>query len=73
MAITKPIKNRIQALKAEYDILRKGKDSLLVIIDEAEVPESVYNSNAIENSTLTLKGDREDSLRYGSRSGRFFA
>lgn len=55
MAITKPIKERIQALKAEYDILRKGKDSLLVMIDEAEVPESVYNSNAIENSTLTLK------------------
>ena len=55
MAITKPIKDRIQALKAEYDILRKGKDSLLVMIDEAEVPESVYNSNAIENSTLTLK------------------
>ena len=55
MAITKPIKDRVQALKAEYDILRKGKDSLLVMIDEAEVPESVYNSNAIENSTLTLK------------------
>ncbi len=55
MAITKPIKDRIQALKAEYDRLRKGKDSLLVMIDEAEVPESVYNSNAIENSTLTLK------------------
>jgi len=55
MAITKPIKERIQALKAEYDILRKGKDSLLVMIDEAEVPESVYNSNAIENSMLTLK------------------
>lgn len=55
MAITKPIKDRIQVLKAEYDTLRKGKDSLLVIIDEAEAPESVYNSNAIENSTLTLK------------------
>ena len=55
MATTKPIKNRIQALKAEFDTLRKGKDSLSVMIDEAEVPESVYNSNAIENSTLTLK------------------
>ncbi len=55
MAITKPIKDRIQALKAQYDVLRKGKDSLLVMIDEAEVPEGVYNSNAIENSTLTLK------------------
>mgnify|MGYP001564574620 CR=1 FL=1 len=55
MAITKPIKDRIQALKAEYDTLRKGKDSLLVMIDEAEMPEGVYNSNAIENSTLTLR------------------
>lgn len=55
MAITKPIKGRITALKSEYDTLRKGKESLLVMIDEAEAPESVYNSNAIENSTLTLK------------------
>src|SRR5665213_3533525 len=55
MAITKPIKEKISELKAEFDALRKGKDSLLSIIDEAEVPESVYNSNAIENSTLSLK------------------
>ena len=55
MATTKPIKERIKALKAEYDILQKGKESLLAMIDEAEIPESVYNSNAIENSTLTLK------------------
>lgn len=55
MPTTNPIKKRIQALKSEYDILCKGKESLLVMIDEAEVPENVYNSNAIENSTLTLK------------------
>jgi Fic family protein len=55
MPIQKPIKNRIQELKVEYDTLRKGKESLLSILDEAEAPESVYNSNAIENSTLTLK------------------
>ena len=55
MAITNPFKKRIQSLKEEFDILRKGKESLLVIIDESEIPESVYNSNAIENSTLTLK------------------
>jgi len=55
MATTKPIKERIKVLKSEFDTLRKGKDSLLIMIDEAEVPESVYNSNAIENSTLTLK------------------
>ncbi len=55
MPITNPIKKRIQALKSEYDKLRKDKESLLVLIDEAEIPESVYNSNAIENSTLTLR------------------
>jgi len=55
MATTKPIKDTIKALKSEFDILSQGKDSLLLMIDEAEIPESVYNSNAIENSTLTLK------------------
>lgn len=54
VAINNPTKKRIKDLKGEYDILRKGKDSLLTIVDEAEVPEAVYNSNAIENSTLTL-------------------
>lgn len=55
MAATRPVRERIKALKEEYDRLRVGKESLLRMIDEAEVPESVYNSNAIENSTLTLK------------------
>src|SRR3989338_2673908 len=55
MATTKPIKNKIQSLKTKFDILRKGRESLLVMVDEAEVAEAVYNSNAIENSTLTLK------------------
>jgi len=31
-----------------------GKEALLTMLDEAEVPEQVYNSNAIENSTLSL-------------------
>jgi Fic family protein len=55
MATTNPVKEKIKVLKAEYDHLRPGKESLLKIIDEAELPESVFNSNAIENSTLTLK------------------
>lgn len=55
MAIATTAKKRIQALKNEYTLLREGKESLLDLIDEAEIPESVYNSNAIENSTLTLK------------------
>ena len=55
MATINPIKSQIRTLKTEYDRLRKGKESLLKIIDESELPESVFNSNAIENSTLTLK------------------
>jgi Fic family protein len=55
MPITNPIKDKIKALKTEYDKLRMGKESLLTIIDESELSESVFNSNAIENSTLTLK------------------
>ena len=55
MAITKPIITRLQNLKTEYETLKKDKESLLVMVDEAEVAEAVYNSNAIENSTLTLK------------------
>jgi Fic family protein len=55
MATTNPVKNRIKSLKIDYDRLRRGKESLLTIIDESELSESVFNSNAIENSTLTLK------------------
>jgi Uncharacterized conserved protein len=55
MTTTIPIKNKIKVLKTEYDRLRVGKKSLLKIIDESELSESVFNSNAIENSTLTLK------------------
>ena len=54
MATTGPTRDRIKALKREYDALRRGKESLLSMIDEVEIAESVYNSNAIENSTLTL-------------------
>lgn len=55
MATNNPNKKRIQELKTEFDALRVGKESLLTVLDDAEIPESVYNSNAIENSTLTLK------------------
>jgi len=49
------IRNKIKILRETYETLCKGKESLLRIIDDAELPENVYNSNAIENSTLTLK------------------
>ena len=47
MATGSAVKTYIAQLKKSYDTLRKGKDALLAIIDEADVPESVYNSNAI--------------------------
>lgn len=55
MATTRPLRDRLRTLKAEYDRLRKGKEALLTMIDASELSESVFNSNAIENSTLTLK------------------
>ena len=46
---------KIQALKLAYEQLRGKHDDLLKMIAESELPEMVYNSNAIENSSLTLK------------------
>ena len=47
-------KNKISVLKRRYDKLKQNKEKLLDLIDENEIAEAVYNSNAIENSTLTL-------------------
>lgn len=47
-------RGKIKQLKKEFEHLKAGKESLLAMIDETEIPELVYNSNAIENSTLTL-------------------
>lgn len=54
MALSSEIKQKIDALKGEYDSFKKGKESLLDIVFEAELPESVSNSNAIEGSTLSI-------------------
>jgi Fic family protein len=48
-------KDKINKLKLEYEQLRNIHNDLLKMIAESELPEMVYNSNAIENSTLTLK------------------
>ncbi|MBM3231334.1 Fic family protein [Candidatus Peregrinibacteria bacterium] len=55
MATPQPFRERLTTLKAEYDACRQGKESLLALIDTSELSESVFNSNAIENSTLTLR------------------
>jgi Fic family protein len=48
-------KEKIETLISEYKTLAKGNDKLLKEIAIAEIPEMVYNSNAIENSTLSLE------------------
>jgi Fic family protein len=48
------LKSRLLHAKQDYDTQKLGKKALISLINEAEVAESVYNSNAIENSTLTL-------------------
>jgi Fic family protein len=46
---------QIQDLREKYYKSIVGKESLIKLIDETEITEQVYNSNAIENSTLTLE------------------
>ncbi len=46
---------KIQNLRERYFNSLKNKDSLINIISETETAEQVYNSNAIENSTLSLE------------------
>lgn len=58
-------KSKIEALQRQYAELSKGNENLLKDIAIAEIPEMVYNSNAIENSTLTLE-DTEKILSGGT-------
>ena len=63
--INQTTKDKIQALHLQYLNLAKGNKSVLKEITLAEIPELVYNSNAIENSTLSLE-DTEKILAGGS-------
>ena len=63
--INQTTKDKIEALHQQYIILAKGNESFLKEITLAEIAEMVYNSNAIENSTLTLE-DTEKILSGGS-------
>ncbi|MEK7495230.1 MAG: Fic family protein [Patescibacteria group bacterium] len=47
--------SKIQSLRERYYKALAGKEALMTLISEAEVVEQVYNSNAIEHSTLTLE------------------
>ncbi|HAI73826.1 MAG TPA: cell filamentation protein Fic [Candidatus Moranbacteria bacterium] len=55
MAKTLSAYNKINSLRERYYKASIGKDALIQLIAETEVAEQVYNSNAIENSTLTLE------------------
>lgn len=63
--INQTTKDKIQVLHRQYLNLSEGNESVLMEITLAEIPEMVYNSNAIENSTLTLE-DTEKILSGGS-------
>lgn len=47
--------DKIQILRARFVRAVATKRELIKLINEAEISEFVYNSNAIENSTLTLE------------------
>jgi len=53
--IYQPIRDKIEHLQKQYKELSKENEELLKEITLSEIPELVYNSNAIENSTLTLE------------------
>lgn len=55
MKLTVTYQDRLAPLRDQFLALQKTKQSLVILLDEAELVEGVYNSNAIENSTLTLK------------------
>jgi len=65
--INQTTKEKIEALHLHYINVAKGNEALLKEIALAEIAEMVYNSNAIENSTLTLE-DTEKILLGGSLS-----
>lgn len=47
--------NTINRLRERYYTASPGNQALIKLLSEAEVAEQVYNSNAIENSTLSLE------------------
>lgn len=55
MAKISAIFNKINMLRERYYKASISKDALILLMSEAEIAEQVYNSNAIENSALTLE------------------
>jgi Fic family protein len=67
--INQTTKDKIEALYQQYQLLAKNHGAVLKEITLAEIPELVYNSNAIENSTLSLE-DTERILSGGQLAGK---
>src|SRR5665647_10708 len=55
MSKTLSIYKKISILRERYYAASVGKQSLHKLLSETEVAEQVYNSNAIESSTLSLE------------------
>ncbi len=53
--INQVTKDKVELLHQQYIRLVKSKERALYEIAMSELPDMVYNSNAIENSTLTLQ------------------
>ncbi len=66
--INKTTKDKIERLREEYSHLAVGQSEVLREIALAEIPEMVYNSNAIENSTLSL--EETEQILVGNRIAR---
>ncbi len=62
-------KNKLEELIRQYAECSEGNEELLKEIAVSEIAEMTYNSNAIENSTLTLE-DTEKILAGGQLSGK---
>ncbi len=64
--------NKVSFLRERYYKASIGnKDALITLISETEVADQVYNSNAIENSTLTLEETEKILLQIDL--GRFIS
>lgn len=55
MSKTLSVFNKIKQLRERYFKASVGNEELIKLLAETEIAEQVYNSNAIENSTLSLE------------------
>lgn len=71
MALRAPHLEQIEALRKEYLSLSRGQEDLIEKLNQSEIAESIFNSNAIENSTLSLK--QTEQIIFDSYVGKGLA